>query len=244
MLISFLWKPHHMPNFCFLPRLAGVANTCVVVICAAIVYMGTAMMPALAAEAADTYWVVGSFKVLASADRGRERIERLTTEHVEMAPFYLDGRSSASATDEPAAYIDGEANIRLLVRQSMEPQEQRQALESRGLAVWPLTVNAAQIMQFKAVVAAQRETLAAEYWLVLGGFHGPDRARSQRDSLHNAGIDSVTIHRLEMDGRYYFRVDHGPFDRIIAAQQQRVIDQGVTDAYWLRADGTELVDVE
>jgi len=233
-----------MPNFSFLPRLARVANTFVMVICAMIVYMSTAMMPALAAEASGTYWVVGSFKVLASADAERERLERLTTEPVEMAPFYLDGRSPASATDEPAAYVDGEANIRLLVRQSMEPQKQRQALESIGVAVWPLRVNAAQIMQFKAPVAAQREMLAAEYWLVLGGFHGPDRARSQRDSLHNAGIDSVAIHRLEKDGRYYFRVDHGPFDRIIAAQQQRLIDQGVTDAYWLRADGTELVDVD
>jgi hypothetical protein len=216
----------------------------VVVISAAIVYMSTAMMPALAAEASGTYWVVGSYKALASAKLERERLERLTTEHVEMAPFYLDGRPPVSATDEPAAYLDGEANIRLLVRQSMEPQEQRQALESIGVAVWPLTVNTAQVMQFKAVVAAQGEALAAEYWLVLGGFHGPDRARSQRDSLHNAGIDSVTIHRLEKDGRYYFRVDHGPFGRMIVAQQQRLIDQGVTDAYWLRADGTELVDVE
>jgi cell division protein FtsN len=233
-----------MLNFCFLPRLSGVANTCMVAICAAIVYMSTAMMPALAAEASGTYWVVGSFKVLASADKERERLERLTTEHVEMAPFYLDGRSPASATDEPAAYIDGEANIRLLVRQSTDPQEQRRALESMGLAVWPLKVNAAQVMQLKAAVDARGEILAPEHWLVLGGFHGPDRARSQRDSLHNAGIESVTIHRLEKDGRYYYRVDHGPFDRIIAAQQQRLIDQGVTDAYWLRADGAELVDVE
>jgi hypothetical protein len=233
-----------MPNFCFLSRLVGVAKTVVVLVFAAIVYMSAAMMPALAAVASDTSWVVGSYKVLASADMERERLERLTSEQVEMAPFYLDGRSSASTIDEPAAYVDGEANIRLLVRQSMEPQKQRQTLESSGLAVWPLTVNVAQIMQFKAAVAARGEMLGAEYWLVLGGFYGPDRARTQRDSLHNAGIDSVTIHRLKKDGRYYFRVDHGPFDRIVAAQQQRLIDQGVTDAYWLRDDGSELVDVE
>jgi hypothetical protein len=236
-----------MPNFRFLTRLAGVANTCVVVVCAAIICMSTAMMPALAAEASDAsdaYWVVGSFQVLAKADLERERIERLTTEHVELAPFYLDGRSPVSATDEPAAYLDGEANIRLLIRQSMEPQKQRQVLESRGLAVWALTVNAAQITQFKAADAARGEILGAEYWLVLGAFYGPDRARSQRDSLDNAGIDSVVIHRLEKGGRYYYRVDHGPFDRVMAAEQQRLIDQGVTDAYWLRADGTEWVDVE
>jgi len=233
-----------MLNFRFLPRLAGVANTCMVVACAAIICMITDMMPALAGEASGSHWVVGSFKVLVSAELERERIERLTSEDVEMAPFYLNGRSPASATDEPAAYLDGEANIRLLVRQSMEPQRQRQALESRGLAVWALTVNAAQIMQFKAAVAARGEILGAEYWLVLGAFYGPDRARGQRDSLDNAGIDSVIIHRLEKGGRYYYRVDHGPFDRVIAAQQQRLIDQGVSDAYWLLADGTEWVDVE
>jgi hypothetical protein len=202
------------------------------------------MMPALAADTTDTYWVVGSFTTLVNADIERERIERLTAEHVEMAAFYLDGRSVAAASDLPVAYRDGEANIRLLVRQTMEPLEQRQKFESKGLAVWHLLVDARQIAEFKGSVAARGETLTPEYWLVLGSFHGPERARSQRDSLRKAGVNSVTLHRLETGGRYYFRVDHGPFDRIIASQKQRFIDQGITDAYWTRAHGTELLDVE
>lgn len=225
-------------------RFVGVVNACAMVCCATLVYLSTSMMPASAAGTTDTYWVVGSFKTLVNADIERERIERLTAEHVALAAFYVDGRSTDLAAGQPQAYRDGEANIRLLVRQTMEPMEQRQNLQSHGLAVWQLRVDARRIEQFKESVAARGETLTPEYWLVLGSFHGPARARIQRDSLRKAGIDAVTLHRLESGGRYYFRVDHGPFDRIIASQRQRFIDQGITDAYWTRAHGAELLDVE
>jgi|AntAceMinimDraft_12_1070368.scaffolds.fasta_scaffold25276_2 hypothetical protein len=236
-----------MYNRFFTSGLTGITNACVIVFYAAIVYSTTAMMPARAAnnsDNSDNYWVVGSFKTRLHADVERERIERLTAEHIEMAAFYLDGRSTEVSADQPRAYRDGEANIRLLVRQTMEPLTQRQELELKGLAVWRLTVASRQITQFKNAVAAREEILTPEYWLVLGSFYGPDRARDQRDSLLKAGIDSVTLHRLEADGRYYFRVDHGPFDRIIAAQRQRFVDQGITGAFWTRAHGAELVDVE
>lgn len=225
-------------------RLASIANTRVMTFCVTVVCLCMTTMPALAADNTNDYWVVGSYKTLASAELERERIARLTSEHVEMAAFYLDGRAAELTTGQSVAYRDGAANIRLLIRQRMERLEQREELVSNGLAVWRLSVDDQQISQFKESVAARGETLTREYWLVLGSFHGPDRARNQRDSLLKAGIDSVTLHRLEADGRYYFRVDHGPFDRIIAAQRQRFIDQGITGAFWTRVRGTALVDVE
>jgi hypothetical protein len=210
------------------------------------VCLSAVMMPVLAAEtlvtpASDDYWVVGSFKTLANADMERERIERLTAEHVAMAAFYID---DGSMNSQSGAYRDGAANIRLLVRKSLETAEQRQHLQDKGLAPWSLSVDAAKIAQFEASVAARGEVLAPEYWLVLGSFHGPERARNERDNLRKAGIDAVTIHRLEANGRYYFRVDHGPFDRIIASQKQRFVGLGITDAFWTRAHDAVLLDVE
>jgi hypothetical protein len=168
------------------------------------------------AEAKVDYWVVGSFKTYDIAEGEKNRLERLTGEQVEIVDF--------STADKP--------RLRLLVRQALDATAQQQLLLSKSLAPWALAVSSRQLGLSRVTLAGQQGEAGKTYWLVLASFHGPDRARQLLAQLEQERVESVEVQRVEVDGRYLFRVCHGPFDQMVTSARSHFVALGYADAYW------------
>lgn len=174
--------------------------------------MAALLLASLGASAAGgSYWVVGSFSSLETAQVERARIEQASSESVKVAKF-----------DLPQGTM-----YRLLVAESGNASAQRSRLESAGVSPWSVALHGAEL---DFVGSDVRQKVA--YDLVVGSFDDESHANALASRLSDQGFSMVETTRVSGDTNRY-RVLIGPYDSRDASIKRKAEGAGITDAWWL-----------